>query len=125
MDLIKRHRYFIAFIATILIVAFCFYIIGTKVNSNNEAIEKSCILLDNAIAQSQGQSNGSSQILIREILLNANKHNRKYVQKRYLAAVKSQPPILERLNCKRLSEHPEDIVAVKTTIVPSTPTPTP
>lgn len=97
-----------------LIVAALFFYFGARVGRNSDAIYKGCVLLSNKVIEGRGQA-GSSRVLIKEILLNAEQHGRPEVVIQYRRAVKSTPQ-LEPLDCDRISEHPDSIRPLPTPV---------
>lgn len=107
----------ISFALFVLVIAGTFYLGGRliqnntqDVNTNTEGIRVGCVLLSNIIIDSQGSQRGSV-ILVQEILRNAEQHHRAYVKVQYLKAVAGASVAIKPPNCKRIAEHPEDVVA--------------
>jgi hypothetical protein len=118
-----KWRVTIGFVASILIVAVAFYVLGTRVNSNKDAIYKSCILLSNAIIEST-KPMPTTQIVIDAILKNSADLGRPNVKKEYDAAVaeaKAHPSKALKLDCEKASDDPDSIVPITPVDVSPTP----
>jgi hypothetical protein len=111
--LLSRHRVTVGFLAAIAVLATVVFIIVDRQSQNRRAIEKGCILLNNAIIQSQaGASKGPTAILVKEILRNAAEDGRQYVVQNYTEAVKKNPTVIPIINCKAVAKHPDVIKAL-------------
>lgn len=100
-----------AFAAFVASVAVGFFLLGNQVFSNSTAIEKSCILLDNKVVESQQQAadpDSRTGILVSTIIKQMDAETYRRFQ---------QAPAMElaRIPCEHLAEHPEEIRATPTT----------
>jgi len=97
------------FIGVIVIVAII-YDVADRANKNKLAIEKGCILLNNAIIKSsasQTDPHSPSVPLIQGILATIPK---KYVDE-YLVRSRQNPTVVPLIDCKKVADHPGDIKA--------------
>jgi hypothetical protein len=98
------------FLACILIVLAVVLDVEDRSNKNRVAIEKGCVLLNNAIVQSGAAGGGPSKVLVAEILRNAVQHHRAYVVINYKDALKKTKR-LTLVNCDEVAKHPDRIHA--------------
>jgi hypothetical protein len=128
MDLIKKLSPFsgdikywrtVAFILFVLAVATNFYGVSTRAHSNKiaiekstEAVQKSCILLNNKIleaTQKAADPKGPTAVLVQAI---ARRMTERELQE--LARARKHNPTgdLTPIDCQKIASHPEDIRAV-------------
>lgn len=106
----RRHPRTIGFIAMIAVIAIAVYDVGDRAHKNRVAIEKSCVLLNNAIIRSGAAGGEASRILIEEILRNARLNGRAYVEVKYKNSL-GQVKQIQIVNCEEISRHPDQIKA--------------
>lgn len=101
---------------TLGFVACLFVLIGIGIDildrtaRNRVAIEKSCVLLNNAIIRSGAAGGGPSRILVDEILRNARQHHREFVIVQYKDALGKTKQV-QLVNCEQVAKEPGDIKA--------------
>lgn len=100
----------IGFVLSIIILFAIVLDVLDRAQKNKIAVEKSCVLLNNAIIRSGAAGGGPSRILIEEILRNAQQHHRAYVVVQYQNALK-QTRQLTLVNCQEVARNPENIKA--------------
>jgi hypothetical protein len=109
-------------IAGALALGLVVYLIVSQVNSNKVAIEKGCILLNNAVIRSQAeaQREGSTTAVLVATIMDHASQERKL---QFAAAVKRDKeqgnPLV--VPCETLADHPDQIRAVpslRTTTIP-------
>jgi hypothetical protein len=85
-----------------------------KIDNQKVALEKGCILLNNAIIQSSQvtpRPQSASAVLVESILKRMTPEERQ----RYKDALKNaKKPIIKLANCKQLAQHPDSIRATPT-----------
>lgn len=106
-----------AYGALLALIAFSMvvYVIADRQSRNRLAIEKGCILLNNAIIRSSTASSNPrspSTILVREILTEAVQNNRGYVVKEFQAATRRGPLVIPLIDCKKVADDPGNIKAI-------------
>lgn len=113
-----KHWRTAAFTLGVCVVAAAFFILGGKVNSaedtadtNQQAIEKSCIILSNVLIQATGETQQEpNQIIISEILRQADESGRPWVRDQFQEALKDAGNIDTLApNCKKIAQDPESI----------------
>lgn len=110
-----RRPYMMGFILLMTVIIVGVFVILDSQKRNRQAIEKGCILLNNAIVQSsQSGANPASKILVQEILRNAEAHGRFYVTAGYEKAIASQgATFIALIPCSKVAHDPESITAIK------------
>jgi hypothetical protein len=119
--LIDRHARGVGFAAFILILAFVAWDFTRESRQNKVAIEKSCVLMNNAIIRATTNQGKSSKVLVDEILRNAREHHRGYVIVNFKKAQGGDPNHTVRLllvDCEEVAQHPGGIKAEP---IPGTP----
>lgn len=96
-----------AAICSVIILALVVVVVFDRTHKNREAIEKGCILLNNAIIRSsQAPPSPATKILIEAILSQAPQAT----VVRYKAASHERPPsIITLVDCHAIAQHPETI----------------
>lgn len=95
------------------------YLAISQILSNKQAIEKGCILLNNAIVRSQAEADrkGTPSSVLVAIILDEASEQRKVELAAAIARQRKQGnPIV--VPCKKLSDHPEQIRAEATATIP-------
>lgn len=104
----------------VLAVAACFAVLGSIAFTNHKAIEKSCILLNNKILDSQQQAQdprSPTYYLIQTIFEQMPSER----QRKYLDAVDNYPAgQLQPDNCRKIANEPDSIRA-RPKLIPRTP----
>lgn len=117
----------IGLVIGIVVIAAVVTTVVNRVNRNNEAIEKGCILLNNVIVESTKASNpgaqnsdpkkpkkpSSTQILVQAIVRNMTTEERaQYQQALERQKEQGNQPFIKLADCHKIAEHPDDIRAI-------------
>lgn len=99
-----------AFIFFVCAIGTTTYFIGQRANTNKIAIHKSCILLDNKVAEAIQTPPSNSTIILIDAILALIPPNKKQA---FLEARANEPVGggLTRINCSAVADHPEKIKA--------------
>lgn len=110
----NRPRTLGVFLSVVVLIAFAAVLLDNQ-RKNRQAIEKGCILLNNAIIKSStAGSNAASRVLVKEILRNAEQHGRFYVTAGYERAIAQQgQTFIALIPCGKVAHDPESITAIK------------
>lgn len=110
-DWIKRHIIIVSFVGCIAVLCGVVYTLAYNAEQNRLAIEKGCVLLNNAIVRSTQAAvdpNGASAALVAGILRVIPKE---FVEQ-YEERVKGQTTVVPLIDCENVADHPEEIRAI-------------
>lgn len=105
----------VAVIAGAVILGLVVLIVSTAISRNNQAIEKSCILLNNVVIRSgaNGQQNTSTKLLIGKLVdqLSPAELERYREFRREEQENRSKRPLT--VDCEKVADHPDSIRAIQ------------
>jgi carbonic anhydrase/acetyltransferase-like protein (isoleucine patch superfamily) len=104
----------IAMILAAVILGLVVLIVSNAIIRNNEAIEKSCILLNNVVVRSQaGQQSTSTRLLVGKILdqMTAPERERYLAYRTEEREKSSKNPLT--IDCKKVADNPDGIKAIQ------------
>lgn len=111
MNFIRRHLAGLALICGVVTLSIVVYTLSSRAEQNRLAIEKGCILLNNAVirsSQAAADPKGASAALIAGVLkVIPDRFVRQYATRS--RGVRTVVPLVD---CERVAEHPEEIRAV-------------
>lgn len=109
--LVRRHAVLFGAVVAVMVFGFVIYTVVDRQKQNRQAIEKGCILLNNAIISSTtvaGDPKSASAALVQGVLeVIPAKYVRLYKQR-----VGAGQPVIPLVDCEKVADHPEDIQAI-------------